>query len=268
MPWANAQPIPIPVILPQQDALPAPAPAPAPTSVPAQEPVSEAQNFRQRWTLIAQSFRDMETNPDYAAYFLASKELRACQCSRPDPWAVLRGLDEGQPAGGGTDAQLRCGFCIVQKYAQWQERVSQQCGLMLVLSPFEIERLEKSEDASGLPKRCFERARSLHPVAASTAPAKTEAVLPPKVHGALVERKEAHRYVRVIAGPACVVSVEDAGLQFTSKDWLEIPPGLMQLKLKSTCQATVEVYRGAKAEFERVEPLSAGESSVLRWETK
>jgi hypothetical protein len=93
-------------------------------------------------------------------------------------------------------------------------------------------------------------------------------VLPPKVHGALVERKEAFRYLRVIAGPACIVSVEGTELQFGSKDWLEISPGTTQLRLKSSCQATVEVYRGAKAEFEQAKQLPAGESSVLRWEEK
>jgi len=215
---------------------------------------------------VAQSFRDMETNPDYAEGFLVSKELRSCQCDRPNPWAVLRGLDEGQPSVGNTDAQLRCGFCIVQKYTQWQERVSRQCGLMLALSLFEIERLEKSDDAHGLPKRCFARARAMHP-AHPTHPV-AQPALPPKVHGALVERKEAHRYVRVIAGPPCIVTVEDTGLQFTRREWLEIPPGTTQLKLKSACPATVEVYLGTQATFESVQQLPAGESRVLRWETK
>jgi hypothetical protein len=214
----------------------------------------------------------MEADPDYTTGFLASRELRTCQCNRPEPWAVLRGLDEGQTAAGGTDAELRCGFCIVQQYAQWKERVFQQCGLMLTLSPFELERLEKSDDANGLPKRCFERARAMHKaegVASAKAEAKAKAeVLPPKVHGALVERKEAYRYLRVIAGPACAVSVEGAGLQFSNKDWLEIPPGTTQLRLKSTCQATAEVYRGTQAEFEKMEHLPAGESRLLRWEEK
>ena len=205
-------------------------------------------------------------HPDYAEGFLVSKELRTCQCNKPAPWAVLRGLDEGQTATGGTDTELRCGYCMVQKYEQWQERVSQQCGLMLMLSLFELERLEKSDDASGLPKRCFERARAANkPAAAPSAPA---AVLQPQVRGILLERKEGFRYLRVIAGPLCVVDVEGAGLQFSNKDWLEVPLEVKQLKLTSVCQATLEVYRGAKAEFERVELLSAGEGVVLRWETK
>jgi len=255
-PLVQAQPIPIPEILPPSMSLPASS----------QGPVSESQSFRQRWTLVAQKFQEMEANPDYATSFLVSRELRACQCSRPDPWAVLRGLDEGKSVEGGTDAEWRCGFCMVQKYTQWQERVSQQCGLMLTLSSFELERLEKSDDAHGLPKRCFERARSMHKPEGGVS-AKTEA-LQPKVHNALVERKDSHRYLRVVAGPACMVSVVGTELQFSSRDWLEIPPHLTQLRLKSTCQATVEVYKGTKAEFERVEHLSIGEDNFLRWEKK
>jgi len=206
----------------------------------------------------------MEVNPDYADGFLVSRELRSCQCTRPDPWAVLRGLDEGQTMAGGTDAQLRCGFCMVQKYTQWQERISRQCGLLLTLSPFEVERLEKSEDAQGLPARCFERARAMRPAAAVT----TQEALQPKIHGTLVQRKEDHRYLRVIAGPACLVGLEGTSLQFGTKDWLEIPPNVTQLRLRSSCQATAEIYRGTKAEFEKVERLNAEESSLIRWERR
>jgi hypothetical protein len=218
--------------------------------------------------LLAQKFRDMEAGPDYASAFLVSKELRTCQCQRPDPWAILRALDEGRFIEGGTDAELRCGFCIAQQHALWQERVFHQCALMLTLSLFELERLEKSDDVHGLPKHCFERARAAHKAESALAKTEKAETAQPKVHNALLERKEGHRYLRVVAGPTCVVSVLGTELQFGSKHWLEVPPQVTQLRLRSTCQATVEIYRGVKSEFEQVEHLFAGESSLLRWEKK
>ncbi|MCL2626240.1 MAG: hypothetical protein FWD46_05440 [Cystobacterineae bacterium] len=254
----HAQPIPVPEIRPPSESPPAPPPP---------QPMSESESLRERWALVARKFREMEANADHAEGFLVSKELRSCQCNRPDAWAVVRALDEGRYIEGGTNAELRCGFCILQKYTQWQERVSLQCALMLMLSPFELERLEKSDDAHGLPKRCFERARSKHKAEAKAKlKEKEKEGPPPKVWNVWVERKEGYRYLRVVAPAACSVSIEGTGLQFSSKDWVEVPPHITQLKLKSTCQATLEVFRGIKAEFERIEHLAPGETAFLAWE--
>jgi len=257
LPCARAQAIPVPEILP-------PGVASGPPRVFSGESSSEAESLRQRWALLAQQFREMESNADYATAFLVSKELRTCQCTRPDAWAILRALDEGRFIEGGTNAELRCGFCMVQKYAQWQERISQQCALMLVLSPFELQRLEKSDDVKGLPKHCFERARLASKPQAEAQAEKAE-VEQPRVIELLTERKEFYRYLRVVAGPTCKASVLGTGLELSNSVWLEIPPGVRQLRLRSRCQATVEVYRGMKAAFEQMEHLPAGESVLLQW---
>lgn len=253
----HGQPIPVPEI--HSTGVPSSTPSPSPSP-----PMSDSESLRERWALLAQKFRDMEANPDHATGFLVSKELRICQCTRPDAWAILRALDGGRQAEGGTGEELRCGFCILQKYVQWQERVSQQCALMLLLSPFELERLEKSDDAHGLPKHCFVRAREKHK-AEARAKAEKEGP-PPRLWNVLEKRKEAYRYIRMVAGEACTVSIEGTGLQLSSKEWLEVPPSITQLKLKSACQATIEVFRGEKAEFEQLEHLFPGESRFLWWE--
>lgn len=119
-----------------------------------------------KWKYLAERHGELEKDRDYALGFMASRELRACGCTRVNPAAVVRALEkqEGGAAGlallNAEDASnTKCAVCLLDAYSAWKPRVARQCALMDELTEFELNKLQQSDDANGLPPRCFEETR-------------------------------------------------------------------------------------------------------------
>lgn len=143
----------------------------APTGTPATPAQREAAlkgDWVEKWKFLAREQALLEGDRDYTLGFLASKELRACDCTRVNAAAMVRALEqkEGGEAGlallrAEDQPNTRCVVCQLDAFPSWRARADKQCTLMNQLSDFEVERLEKSDDANGIPPRCFEATKAL-----------------------------------------------------------------------------------------------------------
>lgn len=145
-------------------------PLPAPAEPPAERAPgtgtgrdSELEAMLSKWKAFAARQSEHEKDRDYTLGFLASRELRACRCSRVNAAAVVRALENRE--GGETGlallraddaANTRCIECALDAFGPWRSRASKQCALVDGLTDYEISRLGASDDANGIPPRCFD----------------------------------------------------------------------------------------------------------------
>lgn len=191
----------------------------------------DAKPMLEKWQYLAARYGELEKDHDYALGFLASRELRGCNCTRVNPAAIVRAIEkqEGGPAGmallnSEDAANTKCTVCQLDAFSAWKPRVSRQCAMMDELTEFELNTLQQADDANGLPPRCFEetrarRAEKNKPVVAALAAAKDERsstqLLPPPQ--AVMLRADAGAKA-LTAGPAVAavpLASIDGGAQLT-----------------------------------------------------
>jgi hypothetical protein len=146
----------IPVALPPEGPPPA-----ASAGAPSRD--AEVEAMLVRWRSYAARQAENEKDRDYTLGFLASREVRACRCSRVNAAAVVRALEHRE--GGETGlallraddaANTRCVECGLDAFGPWKSRSTKQCALVDGLTDYEISRLGASDDANGIPPRCFD----------------------------------------------------------------------------------------------------------------
>ncbi len=117
----------------------------------------------EKWKRFAEVEKSLSLDVDYVSGFLASRELRECKCARVPAEQVLKRYAGNEPAAQ-VDADdlknTRCELCFLEAYSSWKRRSASQCALMSQLSDYEIQVLQKSDDAYGLPPRCIEAAKA------------------------------------------------------------------------------------------------------------
>ena len=145
----------IPVTLPAENPQP---PAPA---TPSRD--SELEAMLGRWRSYAARQAENEKDRDYTLGFLASRELRDCRCNRVNASAIVRALEKGEGGEAGLTllrsddaANTRCVECGLDAFGPWKRRAAKQCSLVDGLTDYEISRLGASDDANGIPPRCFD----------------------------------------------------------------------------------------------------------------
>jgi hypothetical protein len=122
-----------------------------------------AKPMLEKWKALAVETGTQEADRDYTLGFLASRELAACDCIRVQPAAIVRALEnrEGGDQGAGLlrdeDApNTRCALCMLDAFPQWKARAVRQCAGLDALSEPDFAALKVSDDARGLPQRCFD----------------------------------------------------------------------------------------------------------------
>jgi hypothetical protein len=168
----------IPVTLPPE--------SPSTTAATAPSRDSELEAMLVRWRSYAARQAENEKDRDYTLGFLASRELRDCRCSRVNASAIVRALEKGEGGEAGLTllraedaANTRCVECGLDTFGPWKRRAAKQCALVDGLTDYEISRLGNSDDANGIPPRCFDdvlRARAAK--AASTDAGRPVALVP------------------------------------------------------------------------------------------
>ncbi len=141
---------------------------PAPTApLTGEHAALEAKPMLEKWKYLSERHAALEKDRDYAFGFLASRELRGCACTRVNPSAIVRSIEkqEGGPAGmallnSEDAANTKCTVCQLDAFSTWKPRVARQCAMMDELTEFELNKLQQSDDANGLPPRCFEETRT------------------------------------------------------------------------------------------------------------
>ncbi len=138
-----------------------------------------------KWKYFSKLQAKVEADRDYTLGFLASRELRGCDCTRVNPAAVVRALEkkEGGEAGvalltSEDPSNTRCAVCMFEVFGPWSARAQKQCTSLQTATDAEVARLEKSDDASGLPPRCFEEPKVKRAELARAAAAAAEAKAP------------------------------------------------------------------------------------------
>ncbi|MBK7865268.1 MAG: hypothetical protein IPJ65_43045 [Archangiaceae bacterium] len=139
---------------------------PPPTSWVTERETALSKPMLDKWRYLADQVARQETDRDYTLGFLASRELRACDCTRVNPGAIVRSLEKREGGASGMallqsedGANTRCTVCSLDAFAAWRPRVDKQCKQMDQLTDFELEKLAQSDDANGIPPRCMEDTR-------------------------------------------------------------------------------------------------------------
>jgi hypothetical protein len=139
---------------------------PPPASWVTERETALSKPMLDKWKYLAEQTSKQETDRDYTLGFLASRELRACDCTRVNPAAIVRSLEKRE--GGATGMSLlqsedgpntRCAVCALDAFTAWKPRVEKQCQKMDQLTDFELDKLAQSDDANGIPPRCLEDTR-------------------------------------------------------------------------------------------------------------
>jgi hypothetical protein len=128
-------------------------PAPGPPSGSGPEVLLET------WKGLAAQRGKMELDRDYTLGFLASRELRDCRCQRTSPAGVVARLQNNDGVAqleADHQRALSCELCLQNAFAAWKARIGKQCPLLMDLSPYELEVLQRSDDGNGIPPRCWE----------------------------------------------------------------------------------------------------------------
>ncbi len=119
-----------------------------------------------KWKFFSKQQARVEADRDYTLGFLASRELRTCDCARVNPAAVVRALESKTGEAGialltsEDPANTRCAVCMFEVFPLWSTRAQKQCSSLDGLSDADLAKLEKSDDASGLPPRCLEETKA------------------------------------------------------------------------------------------------------------
>ncbi|MCU0695416.1 MAG: hypothetical protein MUC96_02675 [Myxococcaceae bacterium] len=126
---------------------------------PGSAPASGPEAMLETWRGLAAQRGKMELDRDYTLGFLASRELRDCRCQRSSPAGIVaRLMNNDGVAQLEADQQraMACELCLQNAFAAWKARIGKQCPLLMDLSPYELEVLQKSDDGNGIPPRCWE----------------------------------------------------------------------------------------------------------------
>jgi hypothetical protein len=121
----------------------------------------------EKWKYLAERQSELERERDYSLGFLASRELRACSCTRVNATAMARAIEKQEGGSAGLAllnsedaANTKCAVCLLDAFTAWKPRISRQCAMMDELTEFELNKLQQADDANGLPPRCFEETRT------------------------------------------------------------------------------------------------------------
>ncbi len=119
-----------------------------------------------KWKFFSKQQAKVEADRDYTLGFLASRELRGCDCTRVNPAAVVRALENKTGEAGialltsEDPNNTRCAVCMFEVFPLWSARAQKQCSSLDALSDADLAKLEKSDDANGLPPRCLEETKA------------------------------------------------------------------------------------------------------------
>jgi hypothetical protein len=111
------------------------------------------------WRGLSAQRGKMELDRDYTLGFLASRELRDCRCQRASPAGIVARLQNNDGVAqleADHQRAMSCELCLQNAFAAWKTRIGKQCALLVDLSPYELEVLQKSDDGNGIPPRCWE----------------------------------------------------------------------------------------------------------------
>ncbi len=231
-----------------------------------------------KWRYFATQQATLEADPDWVSGFLASRELRACSCTRQTPGDVVRRIEaKDRVTQLETDdpKNTTCHLCLLDAFPAWKSRVKKQCALMDQLSDFELGVLERSDDGNGLPPRCFELARARRQVADAgtkavagtpstttnggfvvtknptptptptpVGPPKELPPVKPSDYAPIPEREDGRLYVRVFMSSSCEAEIEPGPMKARTGDLLPVPLSAKLLSVKSPCGGMAEVYWG------------------------
>jgi hypothetical protein len=267
-------------------AVPAPDAGPAtvvatPASTAPTEPLTResamSAPMMDKWRYFSSQQATLEGDVDWQTGFIASRELRACSCTRLVPGDVVRRIEakDRLPQLETDDAKnTTCQLCLLDAFPAWKSREKKQCALMDQLSDFELGVLERSDDGNGLPPRCFDLARAKRqasdagakvaaPSTTSTnggfvvtrnAPAPTVVApvtapkelppLKPSDYAPIPEREDGRLYVRVFMSSSCEAEIEPGPMKARTGDLLPVPLSAKMLSVKSPCGGMAEVYWG------------------------
>ncbi|MDX2011807.1 MAG: hypothetical protein SFW67_16560 [Myxococcaceae bacterium] len=165
------------------------------------------------WRALAAQRGKMELDRDYTLGFLASRELRDCRCQRSSPAGIVARLSNNDGVAqleADHQRAMSCELCLQNAFAAWKARIGKQCPLLMDLSPYELEVLQKSDDGNGIPPRCWEEVvarRGLDGgVLLATAPATPRpGIAPPPLASAAVD-------AGVKAAPPVAAAVSPTGM--------------------------------------------------------
>jgi hypothetical protein len=137
---------------------------PPPASWVTERETALARPMADKWRYLADQTAKQETDRDYTLGFLASRELRTCDCTRVNPAAIVRSLDKNEGSKSLLEAEdgpnTKCTVCALDAFSAWKPRAEKQCKQMDELTDYELSRLEKTDDANGIPPRCFDDTRA------------------------------------------------------------------------------------------------------------
>lgn len=120
-----------------------------------------------KWKYFSKLQAKAEADRDFTLGFLASRELRTCDCTRVNPAAVVRALEKKEGGAAGVSlltsedpANTRCAVCMFEVFPLWSARSQKLCSSLDTMNDADLAKLEKSDDANGLPPRCLEETKT------------------------------------------------------------------------------------------------------------
>jgi len=126
----------------------------------------------ERWRYYSSERAKLEKDIDYTDGFLNSRELRDCRCQRANPSNTVKrveGKENVQQLLADDAKNNTCELCLLDAFVSWKVRSQKWCKQMATLTDFEIGVLEKSDEGTGIPKRCFDEARAARGLKSSNA---------------------------------------------------------------------------------------------------
>ncbi|MFT3841720.1 MAG: hypothetical protein QM723_32320 [Myxococcaceae bacterium] len=116
-----------------------------------------------KWKLLAKLHAVDEADRDYTMGFLASKEWKGCNCEKVNPSALARSIEKKEGGEVGLTllreedaAKTACELCLLDTFPTWRTRANKDCDGMDALSDTDFDKLRKSDQAYGIPPRCFD----------------------------------------------------------------------------------------------------------------
>lgn len=204
----------------------------------------------EKWNAFVARFRTMRADQDYSTGFMLSRELSACSCSVDAEVVLARGTVTGSSERSLSD----CAECQIDAFGKWKSRVTRQCALIPQLTSFERGVLSRSDDARGIPERCFATNPDVPQVSVRTA---DDTLLP--------SREDGRTYVRIFTNSACVAEVSPGSVQARSGDLFPVPPSAPEVTVSGPCGGFVEVYFGREEKPRLTETFSRTQPVLLRF---